>query len=236
MWFFASPWRAGGIREPAPDQQNTRNKLDDSDILVRDLVRDRGARLRRLGVPLDPGRERRHAADAGDRRRRPGGRQGLSQPAIHDHRHRRDRGVPCAGLPAELVQRHRLRHRRHPVGCRRLCRHERLGPRQRAHRRGGALRRAAPGARHRLQVGRDHRHAGGRARAARRRRLLFHPARYLQRGRPVRAAPHPRGAGRARVRRLADLDLRAARRRHLHQGRRRGRRPGGQDRGRHPRG
>ena len=41
---------------------------------------------------------------------------------------------------------------------------------------------------------------------------------------------------RARVRRLADLGLRPARRRHLHQGRRRRRRPGRQDRGRHPRG
>ncbi len=43
-------------------------------------------------------------------------------------------------------------------------------------------------------------------------------------------------AGRPGLRRLADLDLRAPRRRHLHQGRRRRRRPGGQGRGRHPRG
>ena len=48
-------------------------------------------------------------------------------------------------------------------------------------------------------------------------------------------APHRR-AGRARLRRLADLDLRPARRRHLHQGRRRRRRPRRQGRGRHPRG
>ena len=41
---------------------------------------------------------------------------------------------------------------------------------------------------------------------------------------------------RARLRRLADLDLRPSRRRHLHQGRRRRRRPGRQGRGRHPRG
>ena len=45
--------------------------------------------------------------------------------------------------------------------------------------------------------------------------------------------PRPR---RARVRRLADLGLRAARRRHLHEGRRRRRRPRREDRGRHPRG
>ena len=44
------------------------------------------------------------------------------------------------------------------------------------------------------------------------------------------------GARRPRVRRLADLDLRASRRRHLHQGRRRRRRPGRQGRGRNSRG
>ena len=53
------------------------------------------------------------------------------------------------------------------------------------------------------------------------------------RRRPGRVAAF---AGRPRVRRLADLDLRATRRRHLHQGRRRGRRPRGQGRSRHPRG
>ena len=41
---------------------------------------------------------------------------------------------------------------------------------------------------------------------------------------------------RARVRRLADLRLRASRRRHLHEGRRRRRRPRREDRGGHPRG
>ena len=47
--------------------------------------------------------------------------------------------------------------------------------------------------------------------------------------------PHRhRRAGRARLRRLADLDLRPSRRRHLHQGRRRRRRPRRQGRGRHP--
>ena len=49
-------------------------------------------------------------------------------------------------------------------------------------------------------------------------------------------APRAGGDGGAGLRRLADLDLRPARRRHLHQGRRRRRRPGGQGRGRHPRG
>ena len=45
-----------------------------------------------------------------------------------------------------------------------------------------------------------------------------------------------RRARRPRLRRLADLGLRPTRRRHLHQGRRRGRRPRRQDRGGHPRG
>ena len=44
---------------------------------------------------------------------------------------------------------------------------------------------------------------------------------------------HRRARG-ARLRRLADLDLRPSRRRHLHQGRRRRRRPRRQGRGRHP--
>ena len=52
----------------------------------------------------------------------------------------------------------------------------------------------------------------------------------------ARHQPHGcRRAGGARLRRLADLDLCASRRRHLHQGRRRGRRPRRQGRSRHPR-
>ena len=88
--------------------------------------------------------------------------------------------------------------------------------------------------RHRLQVGRGDRHAGRRPRAARRRRLFLGP----DRAAGLRALrPHrDRLAGRARLRRLADLDLRPSRRRHLHQGRRRRRRSRRQGRGRHSRG
>jgi K(+)-stimulated pyrophosphate-energized sodium pump len=50
-----------------------------------------------------------------------------------------------------------------------------------------------------------------------------------------RRMTHP-AAGRPGLRRLADLDLRAPGRRHLHQGRRRRRRPRRQGRGRHSRG
>ena len=69
----------------------------------------------------------------------------------------------------------RLRDRRGALGARRLHRHERLGARQRAHRRGRQARHGA-GAVGRLQGRRHHRHAGGRPGPARRRRLLRHPA------------------------------------------------------------
>ena len=52
----------------------------------------------------------------------------------------------------------------------------------------------------------------------------------------MRAGRDPQGARRPRLRRLADLDLRASRRRHLHEGRRRRRRPRRQSRSRHSRG
>ena len=61
--------------------------------------------------------------------------------------------------------------RRDAVGRGRLHRHERLGARQRAHRRGGAPRHR-PGHGRRLPRRRHHRHAGGRPGPARRRRLL----------------------------------------------------------------
>src|SRR3954468_10507689 len=54
---------------------------------------------------------------------------------------------------------------------------------------------------------------GGGPRPPGRVRLLRHSA-----GQRGRAAHHPAGAGRAVLRRLADLDLRPPRRRHLHQG------------------
>ncbi len=102
------------------------------------------------------------------------------------------------GTRARLVHRGRLRHRRHPLRTRRLHRHEHLGARQRAHRRGGQQRpqRRAAG---RLQGRRHHRHAGGRPGPVRRRRVL-HGARaaHRQRERAARAG----GPG---LRRLAHL-------------------------------
>ena len=71
-----------------------------------------------------------------------------------------------------------------------------------------------------------------RARALRRRRLLLDPHRLARQHSRVRGR-RPR---RARVRRLADLGLRPARRRHLHEGRGRRRGSRREDRGGHPRG
>ncbi len=90
----------------------------------------------------------------------------------------------------------------------------------------------SPGAERRLPRRRDHRPAGRRARADRRRRLLRRAHLDLQR----QPQDRRRRADRSRLRRLADLSLREARRRHLHEGRRRRRRPRRQGRGGHPRG
>ena len=105
---------------------------------------------------------------------------------------------------------------------RRLHRHDGQRARQRAHRRGRAQG-PRPGAHRRLPRRRRHRPARRRPRAARRVRLLLGHRRR-------------RGPRRPRLRRLADQRVRARRRRHLHQGRRCGRRPRRQGRGGHPRG
>ena len=119
-----------------------------------------------------------------------------------------------------------LRRRCRPFGRCRLHRHEHLGARQRAHG-PGRERRPEPGAADRVSRRRHHRHAGRRPRPARRGGLLRRVARHdRRRSRAARA-------GRPRLRRLAHFHLRAARRRHLHQGRRRRRGPGGQGRSRH---
>ena len=173
-------------------------------------------------------RQRPHARNRGGGA---GRRVRLSEPAIHHHRHRRrdpaDRDLRDAGL----ANRGRFRPRRLPLRPHRLHRHERLGARQRAHR-AGRLARPQRRAQRRLQGRRHHRHAGGGPRPARRRRLL-------RRADPDAGRNHrsrdPRTGGPG-LRRLADLHLRPTRRRHLHQGRRRRRRPGGQGRSRHPRG
>ena len=176
------------------------------------------------------GRQRAHA---GDRARRAGGRGGLPQEAVHGRRARRDRPVPAARplRQARLGQRLRLPDRRRSLGGGGLHRHECGRPLERAHRGCGPGRPQA-GVRRRVQGRLRHRPAGRRSRPARRRRLL--PAADAGHG-PLARLGHRRPR-RARVRRLADLGVRATRRRDLHEGGGRRRRPGREDRGRHPRG
>ena len=176
------------------------------------------------------GRQRAHAGDLG---RRAGGRRRLPEEAVHGDRDRRDRGDPGDRVlqQARLGHGVRLPDRRRPLGSGRLHRHERRRSLERTHRRGGPRGRRSgiqgrvPG---RLGDGAPRR----RPRPLRRRRVLLVPHGRARQLRQVGGRRPPR----PRVRRLADLGLRPARRRHLHEGRRRRRRPRRQDRGRHPRG
>ena len=203
-------------------------------LVCRHRLRPAFCPLRHLGDAVGACGRPGQCTHAGDRRRHPRGCAGLSRPPVHDHRHRRRRGVPARLVAAVRHCRDRLPDRRSAFGRRRLHRHARLGARQCAHRAGG-LQQPGRRSRHRLQVRRHHRHAGCRPRAARRLRLLLDPDRPDGPRRRQRPRGHRRAGG-ARLRRLADLDLRPSRRRHLHQGRRRRRRPRRQGRGRHPRG
>ena len=130
---------------------------------------------------------------------------------------------------ARLGHRDRLPGRRASLGRGRLHRHERRRAVERPHRRGGP-RGCRPGVPGRVPRRLGHRPARRRPRPARGRRLLLDPHRL--------AREHARVGGRrpdrARLRRLAHLGLRPARRRHLHEGRRRRCRPRREDRGGHP--
>ena len=193
-------------------------------------VRRSGHRLRDLGHALGALGRCRQRENAGDRRRHPRGRAGLSEAAIFDHRRGRRRHLPDCRLFPRLAGRRRLCGRRHPVRLGRLHRHERLGARQCAHRasRDQVARRRA---RNRVPRRRHHRHAGGRPGAARRDALFRLPHRHAAHG--AERSRSDRCHGGARLRRLADLDLRPPWRRHFHQGRRRWRRSGRQGRSRH---
>ena len=132
------------------------------------------ARLWRLHGAGGDGLRRRHAAHAGDRRRHPGRRAGLSHAPVHHHRHRRGRDLRHRRLAARLAGRGRLPDRRGAVGHGRLRRHAGVGARQRAH--GAGLHPLARrGPLHGLPRRRGHGPAGGGSRAAGRRRLLLHP-------------------------------------------------------------
>ena len=161
----------------------------------------------------------------------PAGRARLPESPVHDDRHRRRGAVRRADLRPEHRGGVRLRDRRPAVRLDRVHRDERLGALQRARRRGRARRRHTRAA-SRLPRRRDHRPAGRRTGADRRGGLLRGADLVLQR----QPEDGGRRADRARLRRLADLGLRASRRRDLHEGGRRRRRPRGQGRGGHSRG
>ena len=200
--------------------------------------RPRSARVRRIcrrlrrsdvtGAAGAVARERAHALDLCGG---PRGRPCLPQPTVRDDRGRRGGPVHRPDPDPEHPRRDRLRDRRPAVGGRGVHRHERFGARERTGGGIGAWRRLE-GPRCRVPRRRRDRDAGRRPGAVRRRRLLRLP--HLGGGREP--AQRRRRADRARLRRLADLGVRPARRRHLHQGGRRRRRPRRQDRGWHSRG
>ena len=128
---------------------------------------------------------------------------------------RRVRGVPDA----------RLHRRRLPVRPHRLPGHEPGHARQRPHRGGRQVGQHAQGPVGGVPHRRRRRHVHRRARPARR-----HDHHHRL---PEQRLRHP---GRLRLRRLAAGPVPAGRRRHLHQGGRRRRRPGRQGREGHPRG
>ncbi len=221
------------MRQIARANRTTTNGRRERGIVARHNLRRLVDCLRRLGRAVGNGGRRRKCPDAGNRRGYPGRRQRLPPAAIHHHRDCRCHHLYYRRLATRASGRHRLPDRRRPLGLRRLYRHAGLGPRQRPHR-PGRQQGSRPRPRARLPGRRRHRHARRWPRPSRRRRLLRHPRRHHgpRHHRPRRG----RLAGRPRLRRLAHLDLRPPRRRHLHQGCGRRRRPRWQGRGRYPRG
>ncbi len=151
-----------------------------------------------------PFRQSRQRKDAEHRGRHSGrGAAPISIANTRD-RHRRRRRGDHSGLYAGRSGRHRLRHRRHSLGRGRLYRHERLGPRQCAHRR-GRPRGPGPGPDAGVPLRRGHRHAGRGPRA-------FWASPATTPSCCPWAIERPaarRSAGGARLRRVADFDLRA---------------------------
>ena len=196
-----------------------------------------GHRVRRAGLglwlvhqPSSVERQRRDCPNAGNLGRCTGRRAGLSQSPISHDSDRRGGGTNHTRDHPRAARRDRLLDRGGVVGSGRLYRYERLGARQ-CENRAGRAQQSQGRSGDRLQGRRGHRVAGGRARSARGRDLLFHPARDNARR---RSAPGARSDGGAELRRVADLDFRASRRRHLHKGGRCRRRPRRQGRGGHP--
>ncbi len=196
-----------------------------------------GAALRRLDHPLRAQPQRRQCAHAGNRPGDSGRRRRLSEPPVHHHRHGRRGDLRSRAPVPRLAGRRRLPDRRRAVRPRRLCRHVRLGARQCPHRRS-----LAPGSRPGLSVAFRSGAVTGMlvvglgVLAVAGYYAVLTPASASTSRSPNRAASWSTAWSALGFGRLADLDLRPSRRRHLHQGRRRRRRHGRQGRSRHPRG
>ena len=223
-------WASTGLVRFIPIHFIEGIQINDGHLLVGVRRRRPGPSLQRLRQPCGSGGADRKRPDARDRGGDTGRGERLSQPSIPRYRRRRFGHRRPFVVASRSACGHRLCRRLHLVGRRRVYRHEHLGARQCADGRSRPFRHC-PGADHRLPLGHRHRHAGGRPGASRSRRLLCGSWCFR-----FRTAAHPGGAGGAQLRGVADLDIRPSRRRYFHQGRRRRRRPGGQDRGRNPRG
>ena len=237
FWQDESGSAAGRLRirpEDGRPTDRTRGQRVDESHLVDHVVRAAGDRLWHChgqpGVGGRPGQ----SAHAGDRRRHRGGRAGLSPPPVYHDRRRRRRDLHRSRSAPLLGRGGRLPDRRRAVGGCRLHRHERFGPGQCPHRPGrDTVAFGRP--QYRVQGRRRHGDVGGGLGPARCRRLLLRPDRADGLRHRREQCPRPRGdrcARGARLRGLADLDLRPPRRRYLHQGRGRRRRPRGQGRSR----
>ena len=158
------------------------------------------------------------SAHDGGFRRHPGRRGCLFETPVHDDCDRRHHCRDHHRLLPEAAVRRRVPHRRDPFRLDGLHRHEHIGPCKRPHR-GGRSRKPAEGPHRSLPGGCSHRPSCRRACPPRDYSSVLVPHR------PWRlCSERPGGrqcAHRSRTRGLARLHLRASRRRHLHQGRRR---------------
>ena len=198
-------------------------------VVYRARLRRRRCYVRRPHLARAARAVARQRNDAHDLGGGAGGRSRLPESPVHGDRRCRRAPVHRADPDPEHSCRDRLRHRRLPLGVRGIHRDERLGAGECPRGGVGPERRVARSGRGLPGRGGDG-SARGRPRAAGCLRLL----RRAHLDRRGDAGERGHRAGRPRLRWFADLGVRPSGRRHLHQGRRRWRRPGRQDRSRDP--